>query len=49
MYISSLYSFVFTHSQKARLWDFSIRPPTSKTLSLQYWTWRWALYRPKHV
>ena len=39
----------FSHPQKARLWDLSIRPPTSITLSLQYWTWRWPLYRPKHV
>ena len=27
MYISSLYIFIFTHPQKARLWDLSIRPP----------------------
>ena len=26
MYISSLYSFIFTHPHKARLWDLSIRP-----------------------
>ena len=27
MYISSLYSFIFTHPHKARLLDLSIRPP----------------------
>ena len=33
MYISSIYIFIFTHPQKARLWDLSIRPPTSITFS----------------